>query len=150
MNTEQPAIVTVPTEMARQDGFIDSAILLGSALAVWWFALRGVPVWLFVPPMLCLSVFVLTGEPAGDVPFVGAIASGLRSKLGMRRAHEWCLAFLHYTAVRTWPDFRKWSNTTWQNSRFGSKMQTLYCSHRSRMPRIANPLSKLRRSFARS
>lgn len=107
-STEQSAIVTVPTELSRSDGFIDAAVLLGSGLAVWWLALKGVPIWAFIPVLLVLAIFVLTGEPAGDVPFVGAIAAGLRSKLGLRRAHEWVMAWAHYFRVRMWPDFKEW------------------------------------------
>lgn len=110
MSTEQPAIIVVPTELGRQDGFIDSAVLLGSGLAVWWLALRGVPIWMFIPVLLALAIFVLTGEPAGDVPFIGAVAAGLRSKLGLRRASEWVLAWAHYFRIRQWPDFKAWTN----------------------------------------
>lgn len=112
MNTEQPAIVVVPTELGRQDGFIDSAVLLGSGLAVWWLALRGVPIWMFIPVLIALAIFVLTGEPAGDVPFIGAVAAGLRSKLGLRRASEWVMAWMHYFRVRQWPDFKQWVGIT--------------------------------------
>lgn len=108
MSAEQPVIITVPTELNRSDGFVDLSVLLMSGLAVWWLALRGVPIWAFIPMLVLLAIFVLTGEPAGDIPFVGAIAAGLRSKLGLRRAHEWVMAYCHYFKVRQWPDFCRW------------------------------------------
>lgn len=128
MKPEQPAIVTVPTELGRADGFIDMAVLLGAGGMVWWLALKGIPVWAFIPALLVLAIWVLTGEPAGDIRFVGAIASGLRAKLGMRRASEWLAAWLHYFSVRIWPD----KVTQWQNSRLRSKIRTLTSSPRLR------------------
>jgi hypothetical protein len=112
MNTDQPAIITVPTQLNRTDGFIDVAALLGSGLAVWWLALRGVPIWAFIPILVALAIFTLTGEPAGDVPFIGMVAAGLRSKLGLRRASEWLMAWWHYFRVRQWPDFQAWVGAT--------------------------------------
>lgn len=109
MNTEQPAIVTVPTELSRTDGWFDLSALMISGLAVWWLALKGVPVWAFIPGLILLAIFTLSGEPASDIPFVGAIAAGLRSKLGLRRAHEWVMAWWHYFLVRQWPDFQEWA-----------------------------------------
>jgi hypothetical protein len=112
MNAEQPAIVTVPTELSRTDGWFDLSALMISGLAVWWLALKGVPVWAFLPGLVLLAIFTLSGEPAADIPFVGAIAAGLRSKLGLRRAHEWVQAYSHYFLVRQWPDFRVWVHTS--------------------------------------
>ncbi len=145
MSTERPVTIVVPTELSRADGFFDLAFLVGVGLAAWWLALRGVPLWLFVPVLGGLSIFVLTGEPAGDIPFLGALAAGLRSKLGLRRAHEWVEAWWHYTNVRTIPDFLNWSSTTWQNSRLKSKMPTWNYSARLRTLSTALHLSRLRR-----
>jgi hypothetical protein len=145
MNTERPVTNVVPTELSRADGFFDLAFLFGMGLAAWWLALRGVPWWMFVPVLTPPSLEVLSGEPAGDIPFLGALAAGLRSKLGLRRAHEWVAAWLHYTRVRTWPDFLNWSSTTWQNSRLKSKMPTWNCSARLRTLSTALRLSRLRR-----
>jgi hypothetical protein len=134
---EQSTIVTVPTMLGRSDGFFDMAVLLGSGLGVWWLMLKGAAVWWFVPLLVIVVILTLTGEPAGDIPFVGAIASGLRAKLGMRRASEWALAWLHYVRVRVLPDMR----TQWQYSRLRSRIRTW-----SNSPRLRTWSSALRNS----
>lgn len=108
----RPTIHTVPTQLGRQDGFIYLAIVLGFGLVGWEAILNGVPWWTMVVPGILVSVATLTSEPAGDVRVVGALAAGLRSKCGMRSAHEWCLAFGHYFIVRIWPDFKRWARGT--------------------------------------
>lgn len=145
MKPEQPTIVTVPTELGRTDGFVDMAVLLGAGGLVWWLALKGIPIWAFTPFLVVLAIWTLTGEPAGDIRFIGAIAAGLRAKLGMRRASEWLLAWLHYFSVRLWPD----KVMQWQNSRLRSKIRTATSSprlrtlssalHSSRRPRLCMP-----------
>lgn len=103
---ERPQLVTVPTELDRSDAFFDCAILAGAVLIMWDAILNGVPWQWLVPGVLIVAIWTLTGEPAADVPFIGAIAAGLRSKLGLRRAHEWLLAFGHFYRVVIWPQWR--------------------------------------------
>ncbi len=103
---ERPQLVTVPTELDRTDAFYDCALLAGSVLVLWDAVLNGVPWQWLVPPVLVVAIWTLTGEPAADVPFIGAVAAGLRSKLGLRRAHEWLLAFGHFYRVVIWPQWR--------------------------------------------
>lgn len=140
--TEQPTIVTVPTMLGRSDGFFDMAVLLGSGLGIWWLVLKGFAFWWFVPVVLIVVVMTLTGEPAGDIPFIGAIASGLRARLGMRRASEWALAWTHYFRVRIWPDMR----LQWQNSRLRSRIRTLSSS--PRLQRASSVLLSSRRALS--
>lgn len=102
---ERPLTVVIPTELERSDAFVDGALLAGTVLVAWWLALRGLGVYA-VPVVLCVGVWTLTGEPATDVPFIGALAAGLRNTLGVRRINEWFMAWWHFFRVRTWPDFR--------------------------------------------
>ncbi len=115
-----PPTVTVPTELERSDGFVDLSILAAAVLTMWELALHGVPIWAMAPIVVLVAIFTLTGEPAADVPYIGAVAAGVRSKLGLRRAHEWCLAYVHYFKVRIWPDWM----THWNNSRLRFTLRT--------------------------
>jgi hypothetical protein len=103
---ERPAIHTCPTELERSDGFLDLAALAGAGLAVWWLALKGIPITFIAPFTLPFALWVLTGEAASDVPFLGAVAAALRSKLGLRRAHEWLFAWTHYWKLAVYPVWR--------------------------------------------
>lgn len=103
----RPTVVTVPTELGREDAWIDGAILAGAFLFAWYMFNRGL-VWWSMPVLIAAATWTLTGEPAGDVQFLGAIAAGLRSKLGLRRAHEWVLAWWHYTRIVTLPRTQRW------------------------------------------
>lgn len=105
MSEERP-IHTVPTELDRSDGFLDLAGLAATGLVVWQLALYGVPWWLMVLPTSIVAVWVLTGEPAADVPYLGAIAAALRSRLGLRRAHEWVFAAFHWWHLAVYPVWR--------------------------------------------
>lgn len=116
MIEDRPALVTVPTELERQDAFIDGAALAGTVLIAWWLTLQGLGWWL-APLVVLVSVWTLTGEPAADVPYLGAVASGLRSKLGLRRAHEWLLAFWHYFRLAIWPVWKANCEAYWNSSR---------------------------------
>lgn len=120
MNDLQPETITVPSELERGDGFVDLAALFASGLGVWYGVLHGVPLLLMAPVVVLIAVWTLTGEPAGDVPYLGAIAAGLRSKLGLRRAHEWALAYGHYVRLVEWPKGQE----RWQRSRLRSAMRT--------------------------
>lgn len=92
-----------PTELDRADGFVDLAVLAGSCLGGWWLVLQGVPLPWLIPPLLLIAVWMLSGAPAADVPYLGAIATGVQSKLGLRRIHEWVLAIVHHWHVAHWP-----------------------------------------------
>lgn len=105
----RPVVVTVPTELGRSDPFADLSVLVLAALGT-WYAFNMHVVLVAVPALICAAVWTLTGEPAGDVRFIGAVATGLRSRLGLRRAHEWALAWAHYLTVKTWPDFKRWAD----------------------------------------
>lgn len=103
---DRPATVTVPTELERADAFWDFAVLAASALGVIWLLEHGVPWPALVPALIPLALWTLTGEGSADIPYIGNIAGGLRSKFGLRRAHEWVLAYGHYFKVRMWPDWK--------------------------------------------
>lgn len=120
---DQPQTITVPSELERGDGFLDLAALAFTGLAVWYGFLHDVPVWLMLLPVVLVAVWTLTGEAAADTPYLGAIAAGLRSKLGLRRASEWALAYLHYFQVAERPRLEH----KWQTSRLGSKIATWRC-----------------------
>jgi hypothetical protein len=107
---ERADIVIIPTELERADAAWDIAIGLAVVLGVVYLVKPhemgglGLP-WLFiVPPLIPFALWILTGEYAGDLPWVGGLASGLRSKFGARRAHEWILAFAWYARVTLWPN----------------------------------------------
>lgn len=117
MSDDPQSPVVIPTELERRDGFLDLAAVVGMGLADWELWLHGLPVVWLVLPTLAVATWTLTGEAAADVPYVGAIAAGLRSKLGLRRAHEWVQAFAHYFRVRVWPDWRSWCGQSWRSSR---------------------------------
>lgn len=127
MTDDQPETITIPTELNRADGFYDLAALFGSGLMAWWLVSVGAPLWLPVPFVLLIAVWTLTGEPAADVPYLGVVASVLRSRLGLRRAHEWLLAWGHYFRIRTWPDFKEWTAAT------GSRWQLTMQLHLARL-----------------
>jgi hypothetical protein len=110
---EKPLVVTItiPTELSRGDPFGDLIILVVSLLGT-WYAFNMGHVWWAVPVLLIVTPEVLSGEPAADVGFIGAVAAGFRSRLGLRRAHEWIQAWAHYFRIRQWPDFQRWSHDT--------------------------------------
>jgi len=120
-----PRTIVVPTELERSDGFIDLAVFAGTVLVVWDLALNHVPLLAMLPLVLIVAVLTLTGEPAADVPYIGAVASGIRSKLGLRRAHEWVLAFGHYFTLAVWPEWmERWQKSRISNSRLLSAVRT--------------------------
>lgn len=102
---DRPALHVIPTELDRQDVYYDFAALAAVCLLTWWMILNGIG-WWAVPVVLVVGVWVLTGEGASDVEHVGVIASGLRSKFGQRRAHEWLQAWAHYFRLAIWPVWR--------------------------------------------
>lgn len=137
-------ITTIPTELGRADPYFD-LFVLGCAGLVTWYAYNMGAVWLAVPVLLVVAACVLTGEPAGDVQIIGGVAAGLRSKLGLRRAHEWVMAFAHYFRVRIYPDWM----ITWQQSRLNLKRLTL--THSPRWLRITSVIrnNRLRHWYTR-
>jgi hypothetical protein len=52
------------------------------------------------------------------------VAAGIRSKLGLRRAHEWLLAYVHYFKAAQWPPIQTNLETRWQNLRLRSAIRT--------------------------
>lgn len=123
MMDDRPEPLTLPTELERSDAAFDIAVglavLLGvvycvkppemGGLGLSWVAL--------VPPLVPVALYVLTGEYAGDLPWVGGLAAGLRSKFGARRAHEWVQAYAHYARVTLWPNLRDWCEAFSKSSR---------------------------------
>jgi hypothetical protein len=99
-------VITVPTELEHQHPFYDLAGLALAVVAIKWLSNFDLQWWVGIPIVLAIGTWTLSGEPATDVPFIGAIASGVRSRLGLRRIHEWLLAYAHYARMRTLPDGR--------------------------------------------
>lgn len=106
---ERPDLLTVPTELDRQPPWIDLAVLALAAIVVRWLWGFGAN-WLVLAAgsvvVVLVALYTLSGEPATDVTGVGLIATGLRSKLGLRRAHEWLMAWWHFFRIKTWPEWR--------------------------------------------
>ena len=122
---ETPAqLFTNPTELDRHDGFIDLAVLAGAALGAWWLVLQGVPWPWLVPPLLVVAIWMLSGAPAADVPYLGALASGVQSKLGLRRIHEWVQVIIYFWLVAHWPVWRAWCVASFRSSR----QRTIKCA----------------------
>lgn len=118
MTDDQPsALLVVPTELGREDGFLDLAVLFASGLAAWWLVLHGVPWPWVIPPLVLVALWTLTGAPAADFPYLGAIASGLHSALGLRRAHEWLFAFGHYFNLAVRPVWEAKCVACWRSCR---------------------------------
>lgn len=109
---ERPDVVTIPTELERSDAAWDIAVGLGVLLGAVYCVKPpdmgglGLPWPFLIPPLLPVALYVLTGEYAGDLPWIGGVASGLRSKLGARRAHEWIQAYAWYARVTLIPNGR--------------------------------------------
>jgi hypothetical protein len=102
-----------------------------------WFSMS-------LPLPIVGAICLMTSAGAGDLPVIGGLAAGLRSKLGLRGAHEWLAAYWHYFRVRQWPDFQHWSVTTWRYFRLRSAMRMLNCleklQHASGVVRASKPL----------
>lgn len=120
---ERPDTVTIPTELERADAAWDIAVGLAVLLGVVYLVKPpemgglGLPWYFTVPPLVPLALYVLTGEYAGDLPWIGGIAAGLRSKFGARRAHEWIGAYAHYANVTLWPNLKDRCAAFWQSAR---------------------------------
>jgi hypothetical protein len=118
MNDQAPALLTVPTELERSDGLLDLIVLVAAALGVWELSNLGVPLWLPAPLVLPLAIWVLTGEAAGDVPYIGGLAVALRNAFGLRRAHEWVWAWWHFYWLTGWrPAWRQRCEALFESSR---------------------------------
>jgi hypothetical protein len=103
---ERPTIVVIPTELERQSAYYDLAALGFSAIAVGWLKSNNLEWWWALPLVVIIGLWTLSGEPAADVQGVGVIAAGLRSKMGLRRSHEWLLAWGHYWKLAVWPEWK--------------------------------------------
>lgn len=114
---DRPAVIVVPTELDRRNPFYDLAALAFVIIAVKYLSLYGLH-WWATPVAILVAIWALSGEPAEDVAFVGIIATGVRGKLGLRRAHEWLFAFAHYWYVAVRPRWKE----QWHNSRLRSAM----------------------------
>jgi hypothetical protein len=102
-----PIVHTVPTELERSDAFFDVAAMAGTLLLAYcWVSIYALPWQIVALPVVAVLAWALTGEPACDVPYIGAVAAGLRSKLGQRRIHEWTLAWQHYFTTAVLPVWR--------------------------------------------
>lgn len=134
MSTERAAaIIVIPTEMSRSDGLEDiMALLGGSLLALWLILYRGAPILILAPILVGLALYVLSGEPACEIKFVGGFAATMRSAFGQRRIHQWALAWLHYFRVKTWPDWRRW----FWHTRVGQHITRGRVAVSSRVPRF--------------
>lgn len=117
--TDRPPVITVPTELDRRHAFYDLVALALVILTVKYLSQFDLH-WYAAPLVIIVGVWALSGEPAEDVQFVGILATGVRSKLGLRRAHEWVQAWAHYFRVAVWPRSRE----QWQNSRLRSAITT--------------------------
>jgi hypothetical protein len=131
-------LVSIPTELERQDARRDIGILLFSVIFGWTAVdTYGVPLVVVVVLLSPVALYCLTGEPAADVGFVGDIAAGLRHRLGQRRAHEWLVAAAHYYTVAVYPVWRRNCLAFWNYSR---QQMSLWLQHlneasRSRLSR---------------
>jgi hypothetical protein len=139
-------VITVPTELEHQHPFYDLAGLALAVVAIKWLSNFDLQWWVGVPIVLAIGTWTLSGEPATDVPFIGAIASGVRSRLGLRRIHEWLLAYAHYVRVRTLPDGKDWVTRAW--TRLGRTTVWTIVSDRTRWCSQAG--QKLGRTMAMS
>ena len=104
---DRPLTVTVPTELERADAFIDFTVLASAALLSSWLVQHGLPWPMLLPGLVPLAVWALTGEGAADIPYIGSVAAGLRARFGLRRAHEWVLAYSWYCKVAILPVWRE-------------------------------------------
>jgi hypothetical protein len=143
---QTPAVYEIPTELQRADvyaqrfvaaGLVLFSYMVRNHLGMTWF-------WMSLPLPIVGAICLMTSAGAGDLPVIGGLAAGLRSKLGLRGAHEWLAAYWHYFRVRQWPDFQHWSVTTWRYFRLRSAMRMLNCleklQHASGVVRASKPL----------
>lgn len=120
---ERQETITVPTELQRSDPVWDIVIGLAMVLVVIQCIKPhdmggfGLPWYVLMPLLLPVAIWVMTGEGAADIPYLGSVAAGLRAKFGLRRAHEWVLAYKHYVEVRIWPDGKDQCVASWNSSR---------------------------------
>ena len=141
----RPPVITVPTELDRRNAFYDLSALALVVITVKYLSLYDLH-WYAAPLVLLVGIWALSGEPAEDVAFVGVIATGVRSKLGLRRAHEWLFAWWHYFSVATLPRWR----TRWQNSRLRSAITTSRFSKKLRSASGALRHNRLLRFWSKS
>ena len=101
--------IIVPTYLGRRDADLDKIGLFFTGIAAYWAHQPenlGIPWEAMALPLLLIAVEVLSGEQATEWKFLGSVATGLRSKLGHRRAHEWAQAAWHYWRLAIYPVWR--------------------------------------------
>jgi len=115
-------IIEIPTELERSSEFLEYTVAAVAILSTLWMLNNGhvLPFnpWYVIPPILLVAgTWVLTGEAATNWQGVGSVATGLRNRIGLRRAHEWIQAFAHYVHLVHVPVWRAWCVAFWQSSR---------------------------------
>ena len=115
-------IIEIPTELERSSEFLEYTVAAVALLSTLWAinnaAILPFSPWYVIPPMLLVAgMWVLTGEAATNWQGVGSIATGLRNRIGLRRAHEWIQAFAHYVYLVHVPVWRAACVAFYQSSR---------------------------------
>lgn len=115
-------IIEIPTELERSSEFAEytvaAVVLLGTLWAISNGHLLPFNPWFGIPPVLVIAgLWVLTGEAATNWQGVGKIATVLRNRIGLRRAHEWVQAFAHYVHLVHVPVWRAACVAFWRSAR---------------------------------
>jgi hypothetical protein len=115
-------IIEIPTELERSSEFLEYTVAAVAILSTLWMLNNGhvLPFnpWYIIPPVLLVAgTWVLTGEAATNWQGVGSVATGLRNRIGLRRADEWIQAFAHYVHLVHVPVWRAACVACWQSSR---------------------------------
>jgi hypothetical protein len=83
---QTPAVYEIPTELQRADvyaqrfvaaGLVLFSYMVRNHLGMTWF-------WMSLPLPIVGAICLMTSAGAGDLPVIGGLAAGLRSKLGLR------------------------------------------------------------------
>ena len=111
---EDPVIHVVPTELERKRLFPELVSFLVGLWLTYEMIQRDLG-WWALPFDIVIGLWVLSGEAAADDNYVGALAAGLRSKLGQRRLHEWLVAAAHFWRVAILPVWRRACEALWRS-----------------------------------